>query len=290
TSMGAIIGALYSSGLKAKQIEEIALKLDWKRLMFLADITLPYNGLIKGRRATSLLKSFIGDLTFAQLKYDFSCVATDIINGEQVVLNNGSLINALRASFSIPGIFTPVKINGRYLVDGGLVNEVPVSVCREMGADYVIGVNVIPEPCKSTCELNKDRRYFSEITQHIKKVSITSKPQSGSFRSRLNNMEKSVESHLLFHQHKEKDQITGSHDIDGLDIVKKAFFKSPNLIDILTQSITITAYHVAIENLKTADLAISPDVKDIGFWRFDKAAEAILAGEKAAREALATSS
>lgn len=133
TSMGAVIGALYAGGFKASNIEQLVLQLDWKRLMLLADMTIPLSGLIQGKRVISLLKSILGDLTFSRLKYDFACVATDIITGEQVVLHDGSLIDAVRASVSIPGIFTPVLIDGRYLVDGGLVNEVPVSVCRVMG-------------------------------------------------------------------------------------------------------------------------------------------------------------
>jgi NTE family protein len=146
TSMGSIIGALYASGLNAKEIEQMAVGMDWKRLIVLADIIVPLNGLIQGRRVTSLLKSILKARTFAHLKKDFACVATDLNTGEQVVLNEGSLIEAVRASSSIPAIFTPVKLKGRYLIDGGLVNVVPVSVCRDMGADFVIGVNVIPGP------------------------------------------------------------------------------------------------------------------------------------------------
>ena len=146
TSIGAIVGALYAGGYEPSEIEQLVLGLDWKKLVYLVDMTLPLSGLLQGKRVVSLLKSILGDLTFSQLRCDFACVATDIINGEQVVLRDGSLIEAVRASISIPGIFTPVAIKGRYLVDGGLINAVPVSVCREMGAEYVIGVNVIPEP------------------------------------------------------------------------------------------------------------------------------------------------
>ena len=148
TSMGALVGALYAGGIAVTDIEKFAVGLDMRRMALLADVSLPLSGLVGGRRVVSLLKSILGDLTFSQLKYEFACVATDISTGEEVVLREGSLVEAVRASISLPGIFTPVRIKGRYLVDGGLVSEVPVSVCREMGAEYVIGVNVIPEPSK----------------------------------------------------------------------------------------------------------------------------------------------
>ena len=155
TSMGALIGVLYAGGIKIGDIEQFALRLDFKRLVLLADMTLPLSGLIGGKRVISLLKSILGDLTFSQLKYGFACVATDIKTGEQVILREGSLIEAVRASISLPGIFTPVTIKGRYLVDGGLVNEVPVSVCREMGTEYVIGVIFFSEQEQKAvkCEL-----------------------------------------------------------------------------------------------------------------------------------------
>ena len=128
TSIGAIIGALYAGGYEPSEIEQLALGLDWKKLVYLFDMTLPLSGLLQGKRVVSLLRSILGNLTFPELRCDFACVATDIINGEQVVLRDGSLIEAVRASISIPGIFTPVLIKGRYLVDGGLTNAVPVSV------------------------------------------------------------------------------------------------------------------------------------------------------------------
>src|SRR4030042_3397724 len=146
TSMGSIIGALYASGLKAREIKKLACSIDWKQTIRLADIVLPTSGLIQGRRIIKLLKSILADIKFNQLKYKFACVAADMYTGEQIVLKSGSIIEAVRASISIPGIFTPVNKDGRYMVDGGLVNVVPVSVCRDMEAEYVIGVNVIPDP------------------------------------------------------------------------------------------------------------------------------------------------
>jgi NTE family protein len=287
TSMGALVGALYAGGIKITDIEQFALRLDFKRLMLLADMTLPIHGLIGGKRVISLLKSIIGDLTFSQLKYDFACVATDIKTGEQVVLREGSLIEAVRASISLPGIFTPVRINGRYLVDGGLINEVPVSVCREMGAGYVIGVNVIPEPSKMMLRSKKSRADHTRESTKVSKIGDGRKPllppkiPNQFLQSRVDDIDNSIKKFLTY-QTKLKGDMLKSLDWLRIDRSKQSKQKTPSLVDIMTQTLTIAEYRVAIENMKDADLAISPDVEGIGFWQFDKATQAIKIGEIAA--------
>jgi len=144
TSIGAAVGALYAQGKPAGRIKEFALDTGWRRLVSLVDLTLPRSGFIEGTRIKNLLKSFMGDIDFKDLKIPLACVATDILNGEEVVISDGSVLEGVRASISIPVIFTAVKWRDRYLVDGELVNPVPVSTVREMGADFVIAVNVIP--------------------------------------------------------------------------------------------------------------------------------------------------
>jgi len=144
TSAGAAIGALYAQGKDASMIKDLALDLNWKRLAFLVDLALPRTGFIGGRKIKDLLRSIIGDIEFSDLRIPFACVAADIMTGEEVVISHGSVLDGIRASISIPVIFTVVKWKGRYLVDGGLVNPVPVSVLRQMGADLIIAVNVIP--------------------------------------------------------------------------------------------------------------------------------------------------
>jgi NTE family protein len=144
TSAGAAVGALYAQGKPAGQIKELALNTGWRRLVSLIDLALPKSGFIEGTRIKNLLKSVIGDISFSDLKIPLACVATDIMSGEEVVISDGSVLEGVRASISIPVIFTAVKWQNRYLVDGGLVNPVPVSTVKEMGADFVIAVNVIP--------------------------------------------------------------------------------------------------------------------------------------------------
>ena len=92
------------------------------------------------------MESFIGgNIIFKDLQIPFACVATDIITGEAIVINRDPVTEALRATISIPGIFTPVKRGGRYLVDGGLITPVPIEAARQMGADFIIAVNVNPD-------------------------------------------------------------------------------------------------------------------------------------------------
>lgn len=145
-SAGAAIGALYAEGKDAGRLKDLVLDIKWWRLAPLVDLTLPKTGFIGGRRFKEFIKEIIGDVNFADLKIPLACVTTDIITGEEVVIDEGSVLEAVRASISIPVIFALAKWRGRYLVDGGLVNPVPVSVLKRMGADYIIAVNVIPPP------------------------------------------------------------------------------------------------------------------------------------------------
>jgi len=146
TSIGAIIGSLFASGMKAVKIKERVLELARRRLTRFVDLAPPWNGLIRGNKVMDLLTSFYGgDVRFEDLKIPFACIATDIDSGEEVVLDRGSVAEAVRASLSIPGIFTAARSGGRFLVDGGLTNQVPVDLTREMGAEKVIAVNVIPD-------------------------------------------------------------------------------------------------------------------------------------------------
>ena len=158
-SAGAVIGAIYAQGKDATVIKNVAVKLDWKKLLSLVDFALPKTGFVAGRKVRNLLELIMGgDVKFSELKIPFACVATDIGTCEEVVIDQGSVLEAVRASISIPAIFTVVNWKGRYLVDGGLVNPVPVSVVRKMGADFVIAVNVIPDVRERTYQRGKEEK------------------------------------------------------------------------------------------------------------------------------------
>ena len=144
TSIGALVGALYAQGKGIEELKALAMELGTRRLSFLLDPALPKSGLLRGRRVTETLKSVIGDLEFSDLGMPFACVAADIDSGEEVVIREGLVWEGVRASGSIPVLFAVAKRGGRYLVDGSLVNPVPVNVLRDMGAEYIIAVSLTP--------------------------------------------------------------------------------------------------------------------------------------------------
>jgi len=144
TSAGAAVGALYAQGKNTDELKKLVKGWNWLQRAQAIDLALPRSGFIAGHRIKKLLRSIIGDVNFDDLNIPFACVATDVMTGEEVVINRGSVLEAVRASISVPIIFSVVKYGGRYLVDGGLVNPVPVSVLKDMGADFIIAVNVTP--------------------------------------------------------------------------------------------------------------------------------------------------
>jgi NTE family protein len=145
TSAGAVVGSLYASGMSAARMKEVARSFDWFKRRSMVDLALPRTGFISGERLTrEIIKLMGGDLTFADLKKPFACVACDVLSGEEAVMTSGSVAEAVHASMSIPVVFQAVERKGRYMVDGGLVNQVPVNVASAMGADYIIAVNVVP--------------------------------------------------------------------------------------------------------------------------------------------------
>ena len=143
TSSGAVMGAVYASGQNTHKMVEDALEAGLKKLAPFIDPALPRTGFLKGKKITDLLSGYLGgNIKFTDLKIPFACVTTDIDTGEEVVIDSGLVLDALRATISIPGIFTVVEREGRYLVDGGLTTPVPVNVVKRMGADFIIAVNV----------------------------------------------------------------------------------------------------------------------------------------------------
>ncbi len=145
TSAGAVIGALHASGMTALQMKELVMGFDWKKSRHLVDFSVPRTGFIAGERLVhEIHKALGGDLHFNDLKKPFSCVACDLITGEEIIMSEGSVAEAVHASISVPVVFQAVKRKGRYLIDGGLVNQVPVNVVKAMGANYTIAVNVVP--------------------------------------------------------------------------------------------------------------------------------------------------
>jgi NTE family protein len=141
TSIGAVVGGCYVAGL-LDDIEDFARSLNKRRILGYLDFNFAGTGLITGQRLCERLEKHFGDRTFEGLDHRFIAVATEIGSGHEVWLSHGRLVDAVRASYALPGVFRPVKIDGRWLFDGALVNPIPVSVCRALGARYVIAVNL----------------------------------------------------------------------------------------------------------------------------------------------------
>ena len=147
TSMGGVIGSLYAAGLSVAEIEATVLELtNSASIRRLLDIHLNYRGFVRGERIYNLIADTIGaDITFADLDLPMKMVATDIVSGCEVILDQGKVVDAVRATISIPFVFRPVDQENMTLVDGGILNNVPTDVAREMGADVVIAVDVMPD-------------------------------------------------------------------------------------------------------------------------------------------------
>ena len=143
-SIGAVVGGCYAAG-KLAEIEAFARSLTPRRIFSLMDITFSGAGLLGGGRLKTLLDRTLGDATIENLPIAFGAVATELNSGHEVWLTHGGLSEAVRASYALPGIFEPVRIGGRWLFDGALVNPVPVTVCRALGAEVVIAVNLISD-------------------------------------------------------------------------------------------------------------------------------------------------
>ena len=149
TSVGSLIGGAYAAGLTPDQIEDLALKISWNDL---GRVTISRMGFYDNRRTEDYIKTNFPVTEFEKTRIPFGAVATDIQTGRMVVFTEGSLPLAIRASCAMPIYYTPVMVNGRMMVDGGLVGHIPASVARMMGADIVIAVDVnsqhlpIPQP------------------------------------------------------------------------------------------------------------------------------------------------
>lgn len=139
SSMGAMVACFYGAGIEMEQLYKLS--TSFKRKYYL-DFTVPKMGFIAGKRVKELIRIFTKGKKIEELNIPVGVVATDLMTGEKIVFKEGPIADAVRASIAIPGIFVPEKWNGRILVDGGVIDRIPVSVVKEMGADIVIAIDV----------------------------------------------------------------------------------------------------------------------------------------------------
>ena len=143
TSAGAVVGALYASGLSGFELQKIALDMDEGQL---GDWSLPDRGVFKGEALQSFVNRSVANRPLEKLPRSFGVVATDLKTGESVLFRTGNTGMAVRASSAVPGVFQPVSINGRDYVDGGLVSPIPARAARSLGANFVIAVDISVKP------------------------------------------------------------------------------------------------------------------------------------------------
>lgn len=141
-SMGAVVGSIYANGCDLSYLEGISLQLSTMDSRKLYDIGVPRRGFIKGNRVISIIYTLLGDKVFDELDIPFCCIATCLEDAKLVTFRQGKVLDAVRASISVPGIFEPVIIDDKLYVDGGVMDRVPVDAVRAMGADFIIAVDV----------------------------------------------------------------------------------------------------------------------------------------------------
>ncbi|MEM8838503.1 MAG: patatin-like phospholipase family protein [Pseudomonadota bacterium] len=264
TSMGAVSGGCWAAG-KLDALEDFARSLTPRRVFSFMDISLSGSGLINGGRLGTELEKHLGEGDIVDLSIPFCCMATELDNGNEIWLTQGRLATALQASYALPGIFRPVAIDGRWLVDGALVNPVPVSAARALGGDYVIAVSLSTQgvghgtvisgltPARMATDLDVHNNVESNLANESEQQT------SGSVKRRL------------------RRQIIGSGE------------GAPGITSVMMQSYNIIQDRIARSRLAgdPPDLLIKPKVHDIGLFDFHRADEAIKAGYDAAQPAIA---
>ena len=255
-SIGAAVGGCYAAG-KLDAIESFALSLTKRRVMGLLDFHLSGSGLIAGGRLQKLLEIDLGEVKIEQLPIRFGAVATELVTGHEIWLTRGGLVDSLRASYALPGVFDPVRLGGRWLMDGALVNPVPVTVARAFGADVVICINlnndirlrgtVIPD--------HGDDRDGTEGDAHAGEAS----PRSGIFSHWLDNPAR-----------------------------KRERRSAPGMASVMIDAFNITQDRISRSRLAgdPPDAMVSPKLAGIGLFEFHRAAEAMELGRQAAERVL----
>ncbi len=256
TSMGALVGGAYAAG-RLDALRDWALACDWRAIAGLLDVSFASGGLIDGRRIQRFLAGIGLDGRIEDLPLPYAAVATHLLDGREIWLENGPLDAAIRASIAMPGIISPTLIEDRWLVDGGLVNQVPVSTCRALGADFVIAVNV--------------------GEGLLEKHSATLRPrqengQSGMFAELLGQLP------LAWRAPAERILVQLASQSPA----------SPGYFAVLASSLSIVQNRITRSRLagEPPHAMITPQVAQISLMDFDMAADAIEGGRIAARHML----
>ncbi len=254
TSVGAMVGAAYLTG-KTQELEDWVLETTRADVLRFFDVRLTQSGFVDTKRFGSFLRTYVagGDMRIEELPRKYAAVSTDLGTGREAWLTEGDLAEAIRASMAMPGLFPAVRLDNRWLVDGGLVNPVPVSVCHALGADVVIAVN-----------LNAGR-----LTHRAAETPKAVAVDTNSVLSAFKQQAKQYSSVILPSREKGEEP--------------------PGLFSAITSSIAIFQDRITRSRLAgdPADIVLSPRVARIGMLEFHRAGEAIEEGERCVNDALA---
>lgn len=251
-SIGAVVGGCYAAG-RLDLLKTFALSLTKRRVMGLLDLRLG-GGLIAGGRLKRRLERDLSDRRIEHLPVRFASVATELGSGAEVWLTSGGLVEALRASYALPGIFPPVRLDDRLLMDGTLVNPVPVTTARALGADLVIGVNLNGDP--RSAEIRHDPAPAGIEAEAVEAVAL--RRRWTLLRSR---------------------RLAPSPDPER---------PNPGMARVMLDAFNITQDRISRARLAgdPPDVTIAPRLAEMGLFDFHRAAEGIELGRQAARAAL----
>ena len=260
TSIGALVGSVYASG-KLEDMEKVYLDFDWKKIAYFFDIIFPKSGLIDGNKVADFVREYVHAETIEHLALPFQAVATDIVSGEEITMDKGDVIEAVRASISVPGIFTPVRRNDRILVDGGLVNPVPVSTARSMGAKLVIAVDL-----NHDIVAEKAPKGASKPSGQSRFVQTLSRMGGAKYLAAIERINLGLQ----------------SMDNPALNQIQAWLSEEslPNIFEVLLSSINVMEAQITRTRLhiEPPDLLIQPHLGHIRFLEFNRAEEIINIG------------
>lgn len=246
SSIGAVVGAAFAAG-RLTELEAFARGLTWRGILGQLDLRPVGGGIIAGERVSRTLIDLIGHPAIGSLALRYGATATELGSGREVWLSDGDLATAIRASMALPGIMAPVHLNGQWLLDGGLVNPVPVSLCRALGAELVLAVNLNGgiaarhRPTTATALSDADRRRLGG-------------PRSGGASNLLT-------------------QLLGSNH------------GQPGYFEVMIGAVNIMQDQITRTRLAgdPPDILVQPRLTHIGVMEFNRADETIAAGEAAMR-------
>lgn len=270
TSIGALVGGAYMVD-RLDSLETWIRSLDRMDILKLLDARLTGGGFMRGEKLMKAIAGKVSDVAIESLERPFACVATDLHSGQEIWLDEGSLLDAVRASIALPGLFSPVRRGDQWLVDGGLVNPVPVSLCRALGADVVIAVNLNGD----LISRNADNQ-FPRGRQGARPEQDGDSAPPASHKHPAQRLVANLAGRLKSGLRVRMDRLIASiSDRDEDD--------TPGLFDVLAGSINVVQDRITRSRMAgdPPDVMISPRLGQIRLMEFDRAAEAIDGGKEA---------